>query len=134
MGSITLSRGGTSITLTDGLSVQRSVGRPQSELRPRPGPLPNYTDKQRPASDIWEISGEFTTSTAGEDVRTLQEDILRPPLGRGTLTLTFDNSLFGLGSYDVFPAGSQAGRISYAAGETGYVTVEKITLQVVDNS
>jgi hypothetical protein len=131
---ITLSRGGTSITLTDDLDVSRSVGRPKAELRPVPDEnYPKYIDKKRAAEDVFEISGQFTSSRAERDKRLLVNDIIVPQLGRNSLTLSFDNSLFGLGSYNVFPSGSRAVRVSYRTGETGVVIVDTLELRVVNN-
>jgi len=134
MGSITLSRGGNSVTLQEALDVERSVGRPNSELRTDTQEKPKYIDKKRSASDVFKISGELVSDTAETDAQTLVEDILRPRLVRSSLTLSFDNNLFGLGTYDVVPEGGQAGRISYQTGETGIVSVSSLTLRVVDNS
>lgn len=133
MAGITLDRNGTMVTLEDDLAVARQVGRPEADLRSKPSELPNYIDKRRSASDVFELSGEFLSDAAAEDARTLAEDILRPPLGRGSLTLAFDG-LLGLGTYSVFPAGSRAGRVSYSAGETGVVRVDTLELRVVNNS
>ena len=133
MGSITLSRGATSVTLDTDLNLQRKVGRPNSELRPRPGELPNYIDKVRSASDVFELSGEFHFDGSEETARSLVEDVVRPPLGRGSLELSFDDGLFGLGTYEVVPDGSQAARISYTAGEKGVVRVGTLNLRVVNN-
>lgn len=132
--SITLTRNGTSITLTDALDMSRQVGRPEAEVRGKPGELPNYIDKQRSASDVFELSGEFTSSNARSDATTLVEDIIRPPLGRGSLTLDFGGT-WGLQSYSVFPPGSQAARVSVQAGEgVNRVHVNKLTLRVVNNA
>lgn len=133
MTGITLTRGTASITLTSDLDMERQVGRPNSELRPQPSDLPKYIDKNRSASDVFEITGEFTSSTAESDATTLSEQIIRPPLGRGSITLDF-SGLYGLQSYTVFPVGSQAGRVSYSAGEKGVVRVDALSLRVVDNS
>lgn len=130
--SITLDRGGTSVTLTDDLAVRRSVGRPNAELRKiSTEDVPKYIDKNRSASDVFEISGEFTTGTPEADAKTLVEDIIRPPLGYGSLTLTFVNSLYELGSFDVAPIGSRSARVSYSAGETGIVRMDTLSLRVI---
>lgn len=133
MAGITLSRGSTSITLEHELDVERATGRPNSELRSTPSKLPKYIDKNRSASDVFEISGQLVTGTPEQDAKTLIEDIIEPPLGRGNLTLDF-GGLYALGSYDVVPTGGQAGRISYSAGEKGIVRVSGLTLQVVNNA
>lgn len=135
MGSITLDRSGTSITLTQDLVVQRSAGRPNAELQPTAADdRPKYIDKIRPANDEFEISGAFLSDSAESDAQTLAEDILLPTLGRSSLTLTFDGSLFALGSFNVVPFGGQSGRVSWTAGETGIVRVSALSLRVVDNS
>jgi len=132
---ITLARGGVSVTLRSDLNINRSAGRPNAELQPQPSTdRPKYIDKVRPASDTFEISGTFLTGTPEADAQTLAEDILLPPLGRSALTLTFENGLYGLGSYSVAPTGAQAGRVAWSAGETGIVSVSALSLRVVDNS
>jgi len=132
---IKLDRNGTSITLRTNLAVQRAAGRPNAELQETAAEdRPKYIDKVRPASDVFTISGVFFTGTPEADAKTLIEDILLPPLGRSGLTLTFENGLFGLGSFTVAPSGTQAGRVAYSAGETGVVSVANLELRVVDNS
>lgn len=137
MSSITLSRNGTSVTITDALAVERSVGRPAARVTPTNNDRGNYIDPAKPASDVFEISGELTTGTPAQTAATLQEDILLPPLGSGNaLTLAFDSGLYGYSSdFDVFPVtAAQAARVSYVAGQTGQVRVDTLELQVVDLS
>jgi len=130
--SITISRGSTSVELWGELELDRETGRPASQIRGRPGPLPDYIDKDRAASDVFKLSGTFTTS-ASTNAKTLVEDIIRPPLGRGSITLDF-NGVFGLGSYSVFPDGSRAARTSIAGGEKGVVHLDTLKLRTVNNS
>lgn len=134
---ITLTRpGGSSVTLTDDLEVSRAVGRPQASIKPTPDARGRYRDPPKPARDVFEISGEFTTGTPAQDATTLQEDIILPPLGDTALTLTFENGLYGYASdFDVFPLpGDQSARVSWAMGQTGQVRVDTLSLRVVDNS
>lgn len=134
---IKLDRDGTSVTLTDDLALQRQAGRPNSELQPQPSSvaeLPKYVDKPRAPRDFFTLSGEFTSSNAESDANTLVTQILRPPLGRGSLTLTFQNGVWELTSYNVVPVGGRSGRVSWVAGDTGIVRVNELALLVVDNS
>jgi len=137
MGSITLSRNGTSVTLSEDLSVSRGAGRENAEVRATPGAdRGEYYDNGKPASDVFEIAAELTGPNAESTAATLQEDIILPPLGTDTLTLTFDSSLFGYSSdFTVVPNDTgQACRVSYVAGESGALRVDKLELRVVDNS
>jgi len=125
----------TSVTLTNGLDANRQVGRPSAELRKTTAAdLPKYLDKTRSASDVFDLSGAFLTGTPEEDAHTLRQDLLGTPLGRDWLTLTFENGVWGLGTYNVVPVGSRAGRVTYSFGETGIVRVNALTLRRVDNS
>lgn len=125
----------TSVTLTRGLALTRSVGRPKAELRAvTNADRPKYIDKQRSAHDGFELSGAFLSGTPEADAKTLRDDLLGTPLGRDWLTLTFQNGVWNLSSYDVVPVGSRAGRVTYSFGETGIVRVNSLQLRRVDNS
>lgn len=130
-GSVTLTNPATSdsVTITDGLNVSRSVGRPNTEVRADPTEVV-FIDKNRSAEDTFEIGGRIVSNTARADSQTLV-DILSASRGRDALTLTFDNNLYGLGSYTVAAVGGEAGRRVVNASEPGMVAIRNLTLQTV---
>lgn len=130
---VTLTRASWSVTLTHDVDIKRRVGRPNSTVREDSDELPYHVDRQRSAADVFELSGELFADNADELARVLTERIVRPPLDRGTLVLDFHGT-YGMGSYSVVPEGSRAVRTSWSAGETGVVSVDTLTLRVVDNS
>lgn len=130
---IKLDRGGTSVAMTNDLTVVRNVGRPNAELRPIPGDLPWLMDTRDPAVDEFEISGTFLNS-AESNSNTLEEDIVRARLGQSSLRLHFLGNEYGLDAYDVVPTGSQAVRTLFRSSETGVVPVPTMKLRVVDNT
>lgn len=129
---IKLTDGSNPVTLNSELEVVRKVGRPKGELNPRPATLPTYIDKNDPASDVFEISGELTGTNAEADATTLEETLVRSRKGTGSLTLHFLSGLFGLDSYTVNPEGSQAVRTVFKAGHKSDVEVAKLAVRVVD--
>lgn len=129
---IKLTDGSNPVTLNSDLEVIRKVGRPKGKLNPRPADLPTYVDKNDPASDIFEISGQLTGANAESDATTLEETLVRSRQGTASLTLHFLDSVFGLSAYDVMPEGSQAVRTVFSAGHKGDVAVPKMALRVVD--
>ena len=130
---IRIDRGGTSVDFTVDNAVTRTVGRPGIQLNPATRELPIAIDENAPASDTFELSGVFVTS-ADSTVQTLEEDIVRPPLGNSTLSLEFLGNEYGLAKYDVVPTGSQSLRTSLSAGQTGIQNVPKMELRTVSNS
>lgn len=129
---IKLTDGSNSVTISSDLEVIRKVGRPTGKLNPRPATLPTYVDENDPASDVFEITGDLTSSTAEADATTLEETLVRDRRGTGSLTLHFLSDLFGLSAYKVMPEGSQALRTVFNTGEEGVVRVAKLALRVVD--
>lgn len=128
-GPVKLDRDGTSITLKKDLDVERKVGRPENTLRHDASDNPYLVDKPRAYSDEFGLRGVWTTNASSEQ-NTLIEDIVKPPLGYGTLTLDFQG-LLGLGSYTVAPVGSKSTRVTWSAGEEGTVRVDGLKLKVV---
>lgn len=130
MGTIRLKRGATVVDFTTDLEVQRSVGRPGSELFRKPGAAPIYIDNKRAFSDVFELSGVLA-----DDGRTvakrLREEVLRDPLGTGALELEFVGTLWGLSTYQVVPVGNRAGRITWNTGEKDMARVDNLALRVV---
>lgn len=131
---VKLERGGSSITIQSDLEVKRKVGRPNADLHPRPDDLPVLIDKNAPASDVFEISGDFTSTSAESDALTLEETITRARLGDETITLHFLDDLFGLSAYTTVPAGTGAVRTVFETGVTGVVSVPTLNLRVVNNA
>lgn len=131
-GSVTLSNptNGESLTISQNLNVSRTVGRPNSTIRPNPSSV-TYIDKVRSAQDVFEVSGRVSDATARADSVTLIEDVLGTPLGRDSLTLTFDNNLYGYESFDVVPSGAESGRMVVSASEKGLVSINGLSLRVV---
>lgn len=126
---VKIDRGGTSVTLTEDISLTRTVGRPATELHPVPGDLPRLVDRNDPASDLLELSGELSSGATAE---TLEETITRARLGSDTLTLHFLGNLWGLDAYPVVPDGSQSLRTAFYTGETGRIRVPKLAYRVVE--
>lgn len=131
-GPVTLSRGGTSITLSDNIDLERTVGRPANKSRHPSDDDPYVVDRRRAYMDSWDISGLWR-SNAATNQSDLLDTIIKPPLKQDALTLDF-NGVYGLGSYTVHPVGSQSARVSWLAGETGMNRVETLKLITIDNS
>lgn len=130
-GSVTISnpRSGQSVTIEHGLTVTRTVGRPNSKIRPDIDEV-TLVDHTRTAEDVFEIGGRLVSDTARADSREFI-NLLSTPLAREGLELTFNNSLYGLGTYTVAPTGSEAGRRVINASEPGMVTLRNITLRTI---
>lgn len=129
-GPVTISRGGTSLELVKNLDVERRVGRPENTTRHDADDDPYLVDRPRAFSDIFEVSALWNTNAAANQ-NTLVEQIIKPPLGYGTLTLDF-NGTYGLGSYTVAPVDTRSARVSWSAGESGMVRIESLKLMVVE--
>lgn len=127
-GPIELSDGSTTVQISDGVTVERAVGRPNSTVRRTPFRYPNYIDKRKPASDSWELSYRITDASTGEisDIRSL----FNSKLVRSSLKLRF-NGVYGLGTFNVVPNGSQALRHQRLSGFQGTANVPAISLQRV---
>jgi hypothetical protein len=129
-GPVTLARGPHSVLFSEAnLDVLRDVGRPDTTLRHNTGTDPYAVDRPRASSDVFELSGLWTTD-AENRVENLVNRIVKPKLGYRTLRLNF-NGKYGLGRYNVFPVDTRSCRVSWSAGETGMVRVDTLTLTVV---
>jgi hypothetical protein len=130
-GGVTITNPGTntSVTINEDLTVTRTVGRPNTTIRPDPTGV-TYVDKNRAAEDVFEIEGQLVSGTARSDSQTLI-NILSASRGRQGLDLTFDNHLYGLGSYDVSAVGGESGRRIVSASEPGMASVRNITLRTI---
>lgn len=128
-GPITLSDGSDTVSFTAGITVERSVGRPNSVIRRSTQSYPNYVDHRKAAYEAFELSAEFVDSSAVSDVEDLA-GMVGKQLGRDSLTLDF-NGLYGLGSFAVVPQGSQALRRVRPSAEQGTIIVPKLSLRRV---
>jgi len=127
-GPITISANGQSVNLDLDISVTRSVGRPNSTTRKAPAQDPRYIDKAKSAYDEFELTAQVTQNTI-PTINSLVE-IFRPQLTRSPVTVDF-NGLYGMGSMDVVPNGSEAIRFTRNAGQNGISIIPKITLRRV---
>lgn len=127
-GPITLSDGTTTVELSTDVVVDRAVGRPNSVVRRSTQTFPNYIDHRKAAADRFDIGVQFTTNaaTTASDLM----DMVGQKLGRSALTLDFQG-LYGLGSFNVVPEGSDGLRLVRPAAEQGTVIIPSISLRVV---
>lgn len=131
---VKLTDGTDSVTITEGLSVDRTTGRGSGSTVSTTNALPSYFDLNKSATDEFEISGQLRGSSAESTAQTLEETLIRARQGTSALKLHFLSNEFGLDAYNVAPTGSQALRTSFAVGETRAVRVETLNLKVVDPS
>lgn len=113
---------GTTVELpTAGLSLERTVGRPNDAVRRVPGRSdPRHEVKAKVASDVFAFSFE-TVSDIPATLNALTDNIFRERLGRDGVTLDF-NGVLGLGEVEVMPTGSSPFRQVHQAGR-GWTTV-----------
>jgi len=117
------------IELSPDITVERSVGRPQDSQNRRPNTeSPIYVYKRARAFDGFEI--RYTNVENPEPEIQQLYNLFAQPLGTTPLTLNF-NGLYGLGSFNVIPQGSQALRHIRVAGREGTVEVPAISLRRV---
>lgn len=128
---VKLTDGTNSVTLTSGLEVVRTVGRPLKTIGTTTDD-PSSFSLDRPAVDVFDIAGQLTPPNAESDAETLEETLVKGRQGTDALTLHFQGGLFNLDAYPVLPVGSQALRTVFSVGETGYITVPTLKLRVVD--
>lgn len=128
-GNIQLTDGSTTVDMVPGVTVERVVGRPNSEINRRTGAEnPQYIDHRKAAYDAFSIGfrGVSNPNTIVSNVL----DLTAGPLGRTPLTLDF-NGTFGLGSFDVAPQGSNAIRHVRVVGAQGEVRLPTLNVRVV---
>ena len=131
-GPITISGGGTTVELFEDIAITRTVGRPNSTIRGTTRTYPNYTDHRKTAYDAFDIAFQLYENGPAKVVN-IARDILGAPLGRDSLTLDFQG-LFGLGSFNVIPDGSQAFRYQRIAGQKDIENAPTLTLRrVIDD-
>lgn len=127
-GPLTLSSTFDSVDLVKNITVDRSVGRPNSVIRRTSTERdPDYVDKAKSTFDEFELSVQFTENSAAK-IDSLV-DMVRPRLDT-PLSLNF-NGLYGMGAMNVVPPGSEAIRFTRNAGQNGISIIPKITLRRV---
>jgi hypothetical protein len=128
-GPITISNGTTTVELFEDINITRTVGRPNSTIRGTTRTYPNYTDHRKTAYDAFDIAFQLYQNGPAKVVD-LANTILGAPLGRDSLTLDFQG-LFGLGSFNVIPDGSQAFRFQRIAGQKDIENAPTLSLRRV---
>jgi len=129
-GPLTLSNvNNETVTMSDGLVITRSVGRPNTTIRPGVQDYPQYTDHQKSAYDAFDIQFELVEN-AQATVVNLARKLIQPQLGRDALTLDFQG-LFNMGEFSVVPSGSQALRFQRNAGTKNIENVPTLSLRRV---
>lgn len=126
--------GTNTVTLSSDLEVKRTVGRPATEAKATTNELPDLDDKSDPASDVFELTGQFTGANSESDTKTLEETIIRQQYGYGELDLHFLDNLYSLDKYPVMPDGSQALRTSFQSADTGVVPLDTLKFRVVNQA
>ena len=128
-GPIELSNGGSSVELSDGFSITRTVGRPNTTIRATTADYPNYTDQRKTAFDGFDIEFQFVEDGPNK-ADTIKNEIFTPRLGRDSLTLDF-NGLFDLGAFNVVPDGSQSLRVQRIAAQKSIEQLPTVSLRRV---
>lgn len=129
-GPVELSGPTNTIELTTDISFTREVGRPNSETTKSTNSYPTYTEHQRSAFDAWSLG--FEEIDNADQITQQMAQMFSQQLGRDSLTLDF-NGIFGLGSFNVIPQGSQAMRQVESVGESGVMEFPTVNLRVVEN-
>jgi hypothetical protein len=105
---------------TAGLSLERTVGRPNDAVRRVPSqPDPRYEVKNKVTNDVFTFSFE-TLANIPETLNALTDNIFREQLGRSGVTVDF-NGVLGLGEIEAIPVGSSPFRQVHQAGQ-GWVS------------
>jgi len=115
-GPVTLSASGTTVEVpTAGLSLERTVGRPNDVVRRQPQRAdPRYISKPKVAADTFTFAFE-TVADIRQTLNDLTGSIFRERLGRDSVTVDFGGVL-GLGSIEAMPTGSSPFRQVQQAG------------------
>lgn len=121
-GPVEVTANGTTVQLPSaGLSVERSVGRPNDVVRRQPQTAdPRYEVKPKVTNDTFTLAFE-TVENIPATLNALTDNIFRTQLGRTGVTLDF-NGLLGLGAIEAIPTGSSPFRQVHQAGR-GWVTI-----------
>ena len=128
-GPITLSNGSKTVEFNAGVSVERSVGRPNSSVDSKYKQWPDYQDNIQAAYDAFEFGFQIVDNAVSDTGDLIEMVTTR--MGRSALTLDF-NGIFNLGSYDVAPDGSGALRTARLSGRTEWTESPRLTLRVIE--
>lgn len=130
-GPLQISRETSSVDLSDGFTVTRTVGRPNTSIRSISRELPNYTDHNKAAHDAFDIEFQFVADGPNKATR-IKNEIVAPRLGSGGTSLELDfNGLFDLGSFNVVPTGSQSLRVQRIAAQKSIEQLPTVSLRRV---
>lgn len=129
-GPIELTVGGKTVQLpTAGLSVERSVGRPNDVIRRQTQSAdPRYEVKAKVAADTFTFAFE-TVSQIKSTLNALTSNIFREQLGRTGVRVNFNGAL-GIGEIEAMPVGSAPFRQVHQAGR-GWVSVPTLEFRRV---
>lgn len=129
-GPVEVRVGGTTVELpTAGLSVERSVGRPNDAVRRVPSQAdPRYEVKAKVTSDVFTFAFE-TIENIPSTLNALTDNIFRDQLGRSGVTVDF-NGVLGLGAFEAIPVGSSPFRQVHQSGQ-GWVTAPTLEFRRV---
>lgn len=128
-GPIVIQDGSTRVDLSTDITVERTVGRPNSTVQEAELDYPNYIEKRKAASDVFSLTLDFVEDPATKLTDALS--IFSARRGRDTATLDF-NGQFGMGQFDVILDGSAGWRDVSQAGDGAVQTVPTIDLRVVE--
>lgn len=127
-GPIQISKGGTTVDLELDVTVDRSIGRPEDVTRRGVQEDPFQIVKTKSAYDEFELSVTYTQDAVS--IINDLVDLFRPQLQNDPLTLDF-NGLYGMGSMNVVPVGSEAIRFIRTSGTRGVSIIPSMTLRRV---
>ncbi len=128
-GPIELSYRGTTVQLTSDITVERTVGRPNSVIRKNSlTTYPDHFEKFKSAADRFELSFEFAENTVSKTNEVV--DLFTKRLAYSSLTLDF-NGLYGMGSFNVVPDGSEAVRHTRQSGYKSSGVIPSVSLRRV---
>jgi len=126
-GPIELRIGGTTVEVpTAGLSLERTVGRPNDAIRRDLGADPRYEVKAKVTSDVFTFNFE-AVQNAQSVLNSITDNVFREQLGRQGVTVDF-NGVLGLGAIEAVPVGSAPFRQVQSAGQD-WVTVPQLELR-----
>jgi len=128
-GPVILTDGTTTVDMTENIEVTREVGRPNSTVRSAVSEYPNYIDQRKTASDAFSIQFQMFKNAQTKVVE-LAQNLIQPQLGREPLTLDFQG-LYGMGSFNAVPDGSQALRYQRTAGSKNIENIPTVSLRRV---
>jgi hypothetical protein len=129
--TIFLSRNNNTLAFETGVTIERSLGRPDVDVSARTDTdYPVVIDKRSSSFDMLELTFE-SESDAAQRITTLR-NLLRDRGGRSTFTLDFGGA-YGMGAFTVMPSGSEALRnvIIGSRDNDADMSVPQLQLRVV---